>query len=326
MNEFVYDIPCNILRKTPVMISPDILKEIEDKFVALGHDPNTMLRGFLNNKPITYWDYVEVDALLSLQKPRTDFKDEFIFIVYHQVTELLQRLVVHELLQLTSDDLSEAVFSEKVHRICRYTDVLIQSFDVMSKGMDYVEYNTFRLSLAPASGFQSVQFREIEIYSTDIIHLIKPEFREKAATLSFAEKMEFMYWKDAGLDRKTGKKSPTLKMFEDKYLSRLISLSETYKDSNLWQTVQRKWSQNLPASIREALRYYDYQFNVKWPLTHLGTAESYLMAKGQKTASTGMSDWQKYLHPSYQRRMFFPSLWSEDELKNWGYFELSLGK
>jgi tryptophan 2,3-dioxygenase len=74
--------------------------------------------------------------------------------------------------------------------------------------------------------------------------------------------------------------------------------------------------------LKNALRRMDYMFNVKWPLAHLKTAESYLIAAGQKTASTGMSDWQKYLHPNYQRRTFFPSVWLDDELSNWGNFEV----
>lgn len=305
------------------MINEDILKQIEDKFEHLGHDPNVMLKGFSNAIPLSYWDYVQVDTLLTLQKPRTEFNDEFIFIVYHQITELLQRLVVHELKQLTQDKMEQSLFCEKIIRICRYTDVLIQSFDVMRNGMSFKDYNIFRLSLAPASGFQSVQFREIEIYSTDIDNLIKPEFKQQCKSQTFSYKMDYMYWKDAGLDRKTGKKSLTLKMFEKKYLNHLIALSEEFKNKNLWQTVLNKWGlDNIPDLVKKTLKYYDYQFNIMWPLTHLKSAESYLIDKGQKTASTGMSDWQKYLHPSYQRRMFFPLLWSADELEQWGHFTM----
>jgi tryptophan 2,3-dioxygenase len=78
----------------------------------------------------------------------------------------------------------------------------------------------------------------------------------------------------------------------------------------------------LNVELKNAMRRMDYMFNVKWPLAHLKTAESYLIAAGQKTASTGMSDWQKYLHPNYQRRTFFPSIWSAEELTNWGNFEV----
>lgn len=60
-------------------------------------------------------------------------------------------------------------------RLNRYTTMLINSFDVMKDGMDYDDYNTFRTTLAPASGFQSAQFRLIEIYCTRIKNLINQE-------------------------------------------------------------------------------------------------------------------------------------------------------
>ena len=62
-----------------------IIHQIEEKYKNLGENPETYLKGLLQAKPINYWDYVEVDTLLSLQKPRTNFKDEEIFIMYHQV-------------------------------------------------------------------------------------------------------------------------------------------------------------------------------------------------------------------------------------------------
>ena len=70
------------------MTSNPIIDKINEKYQNLGENPETYLKGLLHAKPINYWDYIEVDTLLSLQKPRTDFKDEEIFIMYHQVTEL----------------------------------------------------------------------------------------------------------------------------------------------------------------------------------------------------------------------------------------------
>ena len=72
-----------------------IIHQIEEKYKNLGENPETYLKGLLQAKPINYWDYVEVDTLLSLQKPRTNFKDEEIFIMYHQVTELFLKLMIH---------------------------------------------------------------------------------------------------------------------------------------------------------------------------------------------------------------------------------------
>jgi tryptophan 2,3-dioxygenase len=300
----------------------DLIKSIEEKYRALGQNPETHLKGLLYSKPVDYWDYVHVDALLNLQIPRTDFADEMIFIIYHQVTELLLKLIKHEIDQVIhAEQMNTEMFLEKVERCSRYADILTSSFGVMSKGMNYDDYNKFRLTLAPASGFQSVQFREIEFFTTDIINLVKTEFKDKAHTIE--EAFDYLYWKDAGYDRKTGKKSYTLLGFEKKYLKRLIRLAYECKDINLLQRFL-----TIPVSdphhdaLKQAMRKFDYTLNIKWPLTHLETASTYLIEKGIKREATGMSDWQKYLHPSYQRRIFFPLLWSEDELKNWGNFTL----
>ena len=84
-------------------ITPEIQKRLEllrDKYAAIGQDLNFYLDGLIFANPIVYWDYIEVDALLSLQKPKTDFPDEKIFIVYHQITELYFNLIEHEIDQI----------------------------------------------------------------------------------------------------------------------------------------------------------------------------------------------------------------------------------
>lgn len=157
------------------MSKEKIINDIENKYQQLGENPETYLKGLLHAKPINYWDYVEVDTLLSLQKTRTDFKDEEIFIMYHQVTELVLKMMVHEIKQLVFDELSELIWIDKLNRLNRYTSMLITSFDVMRSGMNYDDYNTFRSTLTPASGFQSAQFRFIEIYCTRLENLINEE-------------------------------------------------------------------------------------------------------------------------------------------------------
>ena len=66
-----------------------LLKSIEEKYKKLGVPLDAMLEGLLWSTPITYWDYIQTDALLGLQIPRTDQPDEMVFIMYHQVNELL---------------------------------------------------------------------------------------------------------------------------------------------------------------------------------------------------------------------------------------------
>ena len=219
----------------------DTYKKIEQKYEQLGENPETYLQGLLHAKPISYWDYVEVDTLLSLQKPRTHFKDETIFIMYHQVTELMLKMMRHEIEQIVEvEKITEAFLIKKINRLNRYTSMLITSFDIMKHGMDYDDYNTFRATLTPASGFQSAQFRFIELYCTRLENLVNQEGKKRLpANPTVEDYFKHLYWKDAGLNRKTGKKTLTLKDFEDRYLDSLISHAKKVKDNTVEDKIRQ---------------------------------------------------------------------------------------
>ena len=141
-----------------------LIQQLEDKYKNLGQDTEAYLKGLLHAKPIDYWDYIEVESLLSLQKPRTNFPDEMVFIMYHQVTELLLNMMLHEMYQVCEkENITADYFIEKVGRMNRYIQMLANSFDVMRLGMDPEQYNQFRFTLTPASGFQCASFRQAEI-------------------------------------------------------------------------------------------------------------------------------------------------------------------
>ncbi|MBS1488250.1 MAG: tryptophan 2,3-dioxygenase [Bacteroidetes bacterium] len=299
------------------MSAEKIIKEIEQKYQQLGENPETYLKGLLQAKPINYWDYIQVDTLLSLQKTRTDFKDEAIFVMYHQVTELVLKMMIHEIAQLVENDLAEAVWVDKLNRLNRYTSMLITSFDVMRGGMNYDDYNTFRSTLTPASGFQSAQFRYLEIYCTRLENLINEEGKKHLpANPSTEELFEHIYWKDAGLNRKTGKKSLTLRQFEEKYLDSFIALAKKVRGNTLEEKAKK--ISNPSAIFVDRLKEFDRLYNIEWPLVHLETAQHYLDSKGETKAATGGSEWKKYLHPKFQQRKFFPHVWAQDDLVHWG--------
>ena len=69
----------------------------------MGQDMESYLDGLLISNYLTYWDYVHLDKLLALQNPKTDFPDEVIFIMYHQITELYFKLVLHEMEQIANN-------------------------------------------------------------------------------------------------------------------------------------------------------------------------------------------------------------------------------
>jgi len=300
------------------MSSEDVIKKIQQKYEDLGENSETYLNGLLQAKPITYWDYVEVDTLLSLQKPRTNFKDEEIFIMYHQVTELVLKLILHEVKQIVEvENLEEDFFIQKLNRLNRYTSMLINSFSVMSEGMDYDDYNTFRATLAPASGFQSAQFRFIEIYCTRLENLINEEGRKRISyEPTMDDYFEHIYWKDAGMNRQTGKKSLTLRLFEEKYMGQFKTLAAEMKGNTIEEKANKM--ANPSEELKKILREFDHLYNVEWPLVHLNTARHYLDKKGENKAATGGSEWKKYLHPHFQQRKFFPEFWTEKEITAWG--------
>ncbi len=302
----------------------DTGNKIKKKYEKLGENPETYLEGLLHAKPINYWDYVEVETLLSLQRPRTHFKDETIFIMYHQVTELMLKMMRHELEQIVEEkQISEEFLLIKLGRLNRYTTMLITSFDIMKDGMDYDDYNEFRKTLTPASGFQSAQFRYIEILCTRLENLVNDAGKKRLPANPTVELyFEHIYWKDAGLDRKTGKRTLTMQQFEEKYLESFIGLAKKVQGKTIEDKVLKM--NNPSTELIEKLKKFDRLYNVEWPLVHLRTADHYLNSKGENKAATGGSHWKKYLHPKYQQRKFFPLLWSESEKEDWGRQENTL--
>lgn len=298
-----------------------VLSDLEKKFEVINQKTETHLEGLLWAKPITYWDYIQTDALLNLQTQRTVLPDEMVFIMYHQVNELLFKMILWEIEQLCHTEKPEtAFFTEKLRRISRYFDMLTTSFDIMGDGMEIAQYMKFRNTLTPASGFQSAQYRLIEFSSTDLINLIDYRFR---ATIDrntpYSHAFEHLYWQAAGKDYHTGEKSYLILEFERKYREEFLRYMEEYNTINIWQKFKQlpTEDQQNPELVK-AMRHYDYTVNITWVMGHLNAAKKYIESGQGSGEATGGSDWKKYMHPKYQRRIFFPELWSEEELKNWG--------
>ena len=297
------------------------LEALEQKFEAINQKTETHLEGLLWSKPITYWDYIQTDALLNLQTQRTVLPDEMVFIMYHQVNELLFKMILWEINQLCHTDTPEtAFFTEKLRRISRYFNMLTTSFDIMGDGMEVEQYMKFRNTLTPASGFQSAQYRFIEFSSTDLINLIDYRFRASIdRNTPYSHAFEHLYWQAAGKDYATGEKSFLILEFERKYRDEFLRYMEEYNTINIWQKFQQlPLDDQKNEALVSAMRHYDYTVNITWVMGHLNAAKKYIDSGQGSGEATGGSDWKKYMHPKYQRRIFFPKLWSDEELKNWG--------
>ncbi len=70
--------------------------------------------------------------------------------------------------------------------------------------------------------------------------------------------------------------------------------------------------------VQEALRQNDTNVNINWPLAHYKSAVRYLARQDKDVAATGGTNWQKYLPPRFQKRIFYPSLWTSEEREQWG--------
>ncbi|MGJ8665505.1 MAG: tryptophan 2,3-dioxygenase family protein [Patiriisocius sp.] len=301
----------------------DLLAQLEKKFDAIGQDLDTHLEGLLHSEPITYWDYIQTDALLNLQIQRTTLPDEMVFIMYHQINELLFKMILWEIEQVSKEaEISVAFFSQKLMRISRYFDMLTSSFTIMQHGMDREQYMKFRMTLTPASGFQSAQYRKIEFASTDLINLIDARFRKTIdRDTSYEHALDHLYWQAAGKDFETGKKSYLLTAFEERYKDEFIIFTQEYNTTNLYAKFKE-----LPENVKQnetlvkAMRHYDYTVNVTWVMAHYNAAKFYIGGDDtlKEIEATGGSDWKKYMHPKYQKRVFFPSVWSDKELSEWG--------
>jgi tryptophan 2,3-dioxygenase len=100
-------------------------------------------------------------------------------------------------------------------------------------------------------------------------------------------------------------------------MGEFLQLATRYQDNNI-----RARYQQLDAAAQQELipllKEYDMNINVRWPLMHYKSAVRYLNRKPEDIAATGGTNWQKYLPPRNKRIVFFPELWSEEDMENWG--------
>lgn len=313
------------------MLTQELVKQIEQltaKFDRNGQKLADYLQGLVHANFLSYWDYIQLDTLLSLQNPKTELKDEMVFVTYHQITELYFKLVLWEMDQLTDGSVTEAgQFLEKVNRMNRYFGQLVSSFTVMTEGLDREQFAKFRLALTPSSGFQSVQYRIIEVMSTDLVQLVHPNYvLWLSPSDPLKEYLDKVYWKAGARNTETGEKTLTLQQFEAKYDALLLEKAQAYRKKNLRRSMHHFLDENGPLSsdIIVALREFDLYANVHWPLAHFRAAVRHLINnKPRKEAdvvapATGGTNWRKYLPPRFQRIIFFPELWSDEEKDNWG--------
>jgi tryptophan 2,3-dioxygenase len=233
-------------------------------------------------RELSYGAYLKIPELLQLQKMLSEEHDELLFIVAHQVYELWFKVVLFELEaardRIAADDIFFARhYLQRVHVIEK---LLVEQIEVLET-MSPQDFLAFRWKLAPASGFQSVQFREIEFLSG----LKEPKYLERLEVTS--EEMERL---------RLRLEQPSV---EDAFRALLEhrgspSLLDVFRD--------REHHEDL-FDLCEALLDHDEAF-AHWRARHVLMVERQI---GGKTG-TGGSTGAQYLRTTLGKR-FYPELW-----------------
>jgi tryptophan 2,3-dioxygenase len=249
-----------------------------------------------SNKPpsdLTYSKYLKVDELISLQKPLTNpvAHDEMLFITIHQVYELWFKLILWELENTMENMNSGSLLASyrDLDRVCEIFRVLIQQIDILET-MTPVDFNKFRSNLNPASGFQSGQFRELELLAgADISEYekffeLEPEWKARLKARGAKPNLRTVF---SNLLVKRG-------LMKDASRENLVeAIKKIYDDPKLLDL----------QTLCEYLIRFDEQISL-WRFRHVQMVERMIgMRKG-----TGGSLGVPYLQSTLKKR-FFPELW-----------------
>jgi tryptophan 2,3-dioxygenase len=232
---------------------------------------------------LSYGSYLKIPELLTLQDGLSDEHDELLFIVAHQVYELWFKVVLFELEaardRIDSDDIFFALhYLKRVHVIEK---LLVEQIEVLET-MSPQDFLAFRSQLAPASGFQSVQFREIEFLSG----LKEPKYLAR---------LEATPHEAARLRRR---------LDEPSLVDAFHHIFERRGSPTLLEVFRDRERHSDLFDLCEALLDHDEAF-AHWRARHVLMVERQI---GRKTG-TGGSSGAEYLRTTLDKR-FYPELWA----------------
>lgn len=233
-------------------------------------------------RKLSYGSYLKVAELLSLQEALSQEHDELLFIVAHQVYELWFKVVLDELQAARASIDGDDIFFARHHlrRVHTIERLLVEQIEVLET-MSPQDFLAFRSNLAPASGFQSVQFREIEFLSG----LKDPKYLARIEASS--EEMQ-------RLQRRLDE--PSVADAFDALVARRgsPSLVEIFRDRERYGDL---------FDLCEELLDHDETF-AHWRARHVLMVERQIGSK----PGTGGSSGAQYLRATLGKR-FFPALW-----------------
>jgi tryptophan 2,3-dioxygenase len=234
-----------------------------------------------SGRRLSYSSYLHLAELLALQGGLTEAHDELLFIVVHQVYELWFKVLIHELEAVRSaiqaDDLHDA--RHFLARVKVIEALLVEQVGVLET-MAPQDFLTFRSELAPASGFQSAQFREIE-------------FLSGLKDAGYIKALDGDAEARARLQRRLDEPS-LLDVFSALLERRGVTVADLYRQGNRHADL---------LELSEALLDHDEGFRL-WRLRHVEMVERQIGDKPGTGGSTGV----RYLQSTLGKR-FFPELW-----------------
>ena len=117
----------------------------------------------------------------------------------------------------------------------------------------------------------------------------------------------------------SGKQTLTLKQFIKKYADEFLQLAKDSESTNFTALYHQLKASGADVSVlAQEMRKLDLFVNVEWPLSHYKSAVRYLERDPIDIAATGGTNWQKYLPPRFQKRIFYPFLWTDLQMEEWG--------
>ena len=256
------------------------------------------------SKSMSYGDYLQLDAILTAQKPLSPAHDEMLFIVQHQTSELWMKLMLHELRaaigHIAGDALQPAF--KMLARVSKIMEQLVHAWDVLAT-MTPPEYSAMRPYLGQSSGFQSYQYRSIEFSMGNKNRaMLKPhEHRaDLLAQVQAAYEAPSLYDEALRLMARRGIAVPTSHTERD--------WTQPYAESDAveqaWLTVYRNPEQHWDLyQLGEELTDLEDAFRL-WRFRHVTTVERVIGFKRGTGGTGGVSYLRKMLDV-----VLFPEIW-----------------
>ena len=256
------------------------------------------------SQSMSYGDYLQLDAILTAQKPLSPAHDEMLFIVQHQTSELWMKLMLHELRaaigHIARDELPPAF--KMLARVSKIMEQLVHAWDVLAT-MTPPEYSAMRPYLGQSSGFQSYQYRCIEFSMGNKNRaMLKPhEHRaDLLAMVQAAYEAPSLYDEALRLMARRGIAVPASHTERD--WTQPYAESEAVEQA--WLTVYRNPEQHWDLyQLGEELTDLEDAFRL-WRFRHVTTVERVIGFKRGTGGTGGVSYLRKMLDV-----VLFPEIW-----------------